>query len=229
VDVLAQFSGRNGEISILQERATGARLYHEAGVDQSYVLAGGSPGLSYVRLMKRVLTNAHDVLLFGCGGGGLATGLFRSGLQVTVVDYNPISFDIARDYFWMPEQITCVVEDMATFLQTTPNAYAAIGVDIGGPCFDYEAMFDEPACALLCRRLAEGGRIAINIASDWAEEKTAERIAICLGQAALDVWICDDVESMGGNTVIVAAARSLREEELMQTASGFQFYPRRVA
>jgi len=34
---------------------------------------------------------------------------------------------------------------------------------------------------------------------------------------------------MGGNTVIVAAARSLREEELMQTASGFQFYPRRVA
>ena len=52
MDVLARFNGRNGEISILEERGTGARLYHEAGVDQSYVLAGGSPGLSYVRLMK---------------------------------------------------------------------------------------------------------------------------------------------------------------------------------
>jgi SAM-dependent methyltransferase len=229
MDVLARFNGRNGEISVFQERATGARLYHEAGVDQSYVLADGSPGLSYVRLMKRVLTNGHDVLLFGCGGGGLATGLYRNGLRVTVVDYNPISFDIARNYFWMPGQIACVVEDMTTFLQTRPTTYAAIGVDVGGPCFDYEAMFDDPACALLCRRLAGGGRIVINIAGEWAEEETAERIATCLGWGGLDVWICDDAAPTGGNTVIVAAAQTIRERELMLTASTLQFHLRRVA
>jgi predicted membrane-bound spermidine synthase len=229
MDVLARFNGRNGEISILQERGTGVRLYHEAGVNQSFVLAGGAPGLSYVRLMKRVLANAHDILLFGCGGGGLATGLYRNGSQVTVVDYNPISFDIARHYFWMPKQVTCVIEDMVTFLQTRPTTYAAIGVDVGGPCFDYEAMFDEPSCMLLCRRLAGGGRIAINIACEWAEKKNAERIATCLGWAALDVWICDDAAPTGGNTVIVAAAQTIREEELMLTASTLQFHLRRVA
>jgi predicted membrane-bound spermidine synthase len=129
----------------------------------------------------------------------------------------------------MPEQIACIVEDMTTFLQTRPTAYAAIGVDVGGPCFDYGAMFDEQACALLCRRVAGGGRVVINIACDWAEEEIAERIATCLGWATLDVWICDDAAPAGGNTVIVAAAQTIREEELMLTASKLQFHLRRVA
>lgn len=73
MELLARFSGRNGEISIIEERATGARLYHEAGVDQSYVLPGGAAGVGYVRLMTRILEPANDVVLFGCGGGALAT------------------------------------------------------------------------------------------------------------------------------------------------------------
>ena len=47
MEVLARFSGRNGEISVIEERATGARLYHEAGVDQSYVLPGGAAGVGH--------------------------------------------------------------------------------------------------------------------------------------------------------------------------------------
>jgi hypothetical protein len=53
MEILCRFDGRNGQITIAQERRTGARLYVEEGVKQSYVLPGGSAGLDYLRLMVR--------------------------------------------------------------------------------------------------------------------------------------------------------------------------------
>ena len=49
-------------------------------------------------------------------------------------------------------------------MEKASGDYAAIGVDVGGPSFDYEATLDKRTCALLGRRLASGGRVAINIA-----------------------------------------------------------------
>ncbi len=45
MEILGRFDGRNGQITVAQERKTGARLYVEEGVKQSYVLPGGSAGL----------------------------------------------------------------------------------------------------------------------------------------------------------------------------------------
>src|SRR5215467_6293457 len=151
MEILGRFNGRNGQITIAQERGTGARLYLEEGIKQSYVLPGGSAGLDYVRLMSRLLQNASDIALFGCGGGALATELYRCGCRVTVVDDNAISFEIARRYFWMPGGVVCVSADMATFLERTSGIYGAIGVDVGGPDFDYVAVLDSPTCILLRR------------------------------------------------------------------------------
>jgi hypothetical protein len=36
MEILGRFKGRNGQITIAQERKTGARLYVEEGVKQSY-------------------------------------------------------------------------------------------------------------------------------------------------------------------------------------------------
>jgi hypothetical protein len=47
-----------------------------------------------------------------------------------VVDDNPISFEIARRYFWMPSSILCVADGMVEFLEKEPAEYAAIGVDV---------------------------------------------------------------------------------------------------
>ena len=133
MEILGRFDGCNGQITVAQERKTGARLYVEEGVKQSYVLPGGSAGLDYVRLMVRVLEGAPDIILFGCGGGALASELHNRGCRVTVVDDNPISFEIARRYFWMPSSIRCVAGGMAEFLEEGWGEYAAIGVDVGGP------------------------------------------------------------------------------------------------
>src|SRR5215813_5920448 len=94
MEILDRFDGLHGKITVVQERTTGARLYLEEGVKQSYVLPGGSAGLDYVRLMGRLLQNASDIALFGCGGGALATELYRCGCRVTVVDDNAGSTDI---------------------------------------------------------------------------------------------------------------------------------------
>jgi len=228
MQALARFSGQNGEITVLEERATGARLYHEAGVYQSYVLPGGKAGLDYVRLMTRLLCTAADVLLFGCGGGALASELHADGARVVVADNNAISFEIARRYFWMPCGIDCAVADMTTFLETRSAVYPAIGVDVGGPCFDYEAALDARACALLRRRLAPAGIIAINIACDWAEEGTPERIAGRLSAEGLDVWVCSEAPGSGRNVVIVAHDGCVRDDSIATIADLYAYRVRRA-
>jgi len=204
MEILGRFDGRNGQITIAQERKTGARLYVEEGVKQSYVLPGGLAGLDYVRLMLRVLEGAPDVILFGCGGGALASELHNRGGRVTVVDDNPISFEIARRYFWMPSSIRCVADGMAEFLEKEPGEYAAIGVDDGGPSFDYESALNAKTCALLGRRLASGGRVAVNIALDWAPGTTLVRITERLLNEGLDAKIFKEAPRKGRSALIVA-------------------------
>ena len=129
MEILGRFDGRKDQITIAEERKTGARLYVEEGVKQSYVLPGGSAGLDYVRLMVRVLEGAPAIIPFGCGGGALASEVHNRGCRVTVVDDNPISFEIARRYCWMPSSILCVADSMAEFLEKASGEYAAIGID----------------------------------------------------------------------------------------------------
>jgi hypothetical protein len=224
MEILGRFNGRNGQITIAQERKTGARLYLEQGVKQSYVLPGGSPGLDYVRLMVRVLEGAPDIILFGCGGGALASELHNRGRRITVVDDNPISFEIARRYFWMPRSIVCEVGSMTEFLERGPGEYAAIGVDVGGPSFDYEAALDARTCALLGRRLAGGGRVAINIARSWAQDTALVRIADRLSNENLDAKIFEEAPRKGRSALIVATKQA-KENEIAAIASSLGFRP----
>jgi hypothetical protein len=223
MEILARFNGRNGQITIAQERKTGARLYVEEGVKQSYVLPGGLAGLDYVRLMRRVLEGAPDVILFGCGGGALASELHHKGCRVTVVDVNPVSFEIARRYFWMPSSIRCVVGSMAEFLETGPGDNAAIGVDVGGPSFDYNHALNRRICALLGKRLASGGRVAINIARDWAEATTLAQIAGRLCDKNLEARIFEKPPRKGRSAVVVATKHPAGPNDVAVVAASLGF------
>ena len=223
MEILERFNGRNGQITIAEERRTGARLYVEEGVKQSYVLPGGSPGLDYVRLMVRVLEGAPDIILFGCGGGALASELHNRGRRVTVVDDNPISFEIARRFFWMPSSILCEAVGMTEFLERGPGGYTAIGVDVGGPSFDYDSTLDARACALLGRRLASGGRVAVNIARDWAQDTTLVRIADRLFSENLDVKVFEEPPRKGRSALIVATKQTTGTNEIAEIASSLGF------
>jgi len=103
-------SGRD-DILVLEELATGPRSCYEAGKRQSYALPGRKIGLDHLALMARLLGAGETVLLIGCRGGTLATELHHQARKVTVVDANPLRFELAQKYFWMPADIRCVTVD----------------------------------------------------------------------------------------------------------------------
>ena len=187
--VLARFYGPNGRISVVEEVGTGIRHYEEAGVSQSCVMAGGEAGVDYIRLMAELLVGTDNALLLGCGGGALASMLHRRGAKVTVVDVNPISFQLARTFFWMPSAITCVTADMRPFLRDETRSFQAIGIDVGGPRFSYDAVLDSASIAHVRRRLRPGGRVAINISCEAPDDPVPARIADKLKAQGLEVWV----------------------------------------
>jgi spermidine synthase len=220
--VLARFAGPSGEISVIEDVSTGARFYEESGVSQSSVLAGGEAGVEYVRLMAALLEGSRSALLLGCGGGALASMLHRRGSRVTVVDVNPVSFQLARTFFWMPRGIECVTADMRAFMRTQARTFDAIGIDVGGPCFSYDAVLRPATVALVRRALRNGGRVAINISCDAPDDPMPGRIADRFKAEGLDVWVyiedaqaCQEV-----NAVILASARKEAPAALAQAADG---------
>ena len=106
----------------MQDNRTGSVSYWQEEYHQSASDARGVSTADYIHAMYSFLrqARARDVLMIGCGGGTLATMLHRSGVKVTVVDLHKLSFEIARRYFHMPEEIVCRVADGIAYLKKHP-------------------------------------------------------------------------------------------------------------
>jgi SAM-dependent methyltransferase len=177
-------------------------------VAQSRVRAGGEADVAYVRLMSALLQGSRDVLLLGCGGGSLAGMLHRRGSAVTVVDLNPVSFELARTFFWMPPDIACLAADARDFLSASGRTFDAIGVDVGGPRFSYTAVLNPVAVADACRALRAGGRIAVNISLEAPDDPVPGRIADRFAAEGLAVWVLSEPpHSDEVNAVILVSDR----------------------
>jgi hypothetical protein len=217
--VLARFAGPQGEIRVLEEAATGARHYEEGGITQSRVLPGGEAGVEYVRLMAGLLAGCNRVLLLGCGGGALATMLHRLGSEVTVVEANPLSFKLARTFFWMPAGIECIAADMREIAAPPAGTVGGIGIDVGGPQFSYEGVITAAAIARLRGALREGGRIAVNISLEAPDDPIPGRIADRLAAAGLEVWaFTEPPRSDELNVVLLATAGQEKPAALVRIA-----------
>jgi spermidine synthase len=219
--VIARFSGPNGEIAVIERLSTGMRIYREGGVEQSCVLPGGESEVEYVRLMAALLARGSNALLLGCGGGALAGMLHRRGLVVTVVDSNPVSFKLARTFFWMPEGIECISGDMGAFVRTESRRFDAIGIDVGGPSFSYAAVLDPTTIAHIRGCLQDGGRIAINISCEVPNDPMPGRIAERFAHQGLEVWAFKDdpCRTNQVNAVILASARPEKARGLAAKAA----------
>jgi SAM-dependent methyltransferase len=116
---------------IVQDNATGAISYYEQSTNQSEADDTGTSLADYIHAMFFFLRQAksRDVLMIGCGGGTLATMLRRAGVAVTIVDISAASFDIARRYFHMPDDVECHIADGAAFLRRNRRVWDAIVLD----------------------------------------------------------------------------------------------------
>jgi SAM-dependent methyltransferase len=219
--LLARFKGPNGVIRVLEDPATGARLYEEGGVAQSRVLPGGEADVMYVRLMATLLARGADALLLGCGGGALASMLHRRGSRVTVVEVNPVSFQLARTFFWMPNGIECITADVREVVCAEARTFDAIGIDVGGPRFSYLKVLDQQTLARVRGALREGGRIAVNISLEAPGDPVPGLIADRLAGVGLEVWaFTEHPSSEEINAVILASARTEAPSELAAIAGG---------
>ena len=120
-----------GEIAILQSRLKGSRINYQEDWFRGEADRSGVSLAGYAHAIFGLIaqTIAREVLMIGCGGGTLGTMLSRAGRLVTVVDINPHSIAPAQQYFYLPKDVTCCVEDGASFLKQYPKRFDAIVID----------------------------------------------------------------------------------------------------
>lgn len=116
---------------IEQNNATGVVSYWRGGGHQSEADGEGVSLAEYIHMLYGLLrqADARRVLMIGCGGGTLATMLDRAGAEVVIVDIDPSSFEVARDYFGLPAHIERHVADGAAFLRRERRRFDAIVLD----------------------------------------------------------------------------------------------------
>lgn len=203
--LLGRYQGRNGAIEIVECSADGTRIYFEEDVRQSQATPDGESVFSYVKLMDELLHRAPNILVLGCGGGNLATGLVRLGKKLTIVDNNPISFMIAQKFFGLPDGLPLIVSDFRRFILDDDVLYDGIAIDVGGPDFRFDNEFDVETCDAIRARLTPGGRIGMNVlvANDF--DPVPDRIAARLAGDRLRAWIVDEQGVQDRNAIIVCA------------------------
>jgi SAM-dependent methyltransferase len=202
VRLLGRYRGRNGAIEIVECSADGTRIYFEGGIRQSQATPDGESVFSYVRLMDELLRRAMNILILGCGGGNLATGLVRLGKRLTIVDNNPISFVIAQRYFGLPDGLPLIVSDFRKFILDDQLFYDGIAIDVGGPDFRFDDEFDTETCDAIRARLTPGGRIVMNVLVANDIDPVPDRIAARLAGNRLGAWIIDEQGIQDRNAII---------------------------
>ena len=194
---------------ILRDPDTGKVSYWQKEYHQS---AGDSRGISaadYIHAMYFFLMQAQskDILMIGCGGGTLATMLFRSGVRVTVVDLHKLSIDIARDYFHMPAAIECHVADGVAYLKQHRHRHDGLVLDAFGEGGMPE-VFMQPAFFVLAksRLKPRGSLFLMNVIVDDDDDRAPDDLVRSLRRQWGKVRLLDTDGWTDRNAVIAAGA-----------------------
>jgi predicted membrane-bound spermidine synthase len=197
---LLRYEDEGRRIRISEFLYDGSRAYYENEILYTHVDAWGNNLLDYVDAMARLLEGAETVLLLGTAGGALATHLHRRGAQVTAVDNLAVTFEVARRWFHMPEQVECVHADAFDFLQSTPRRWDAVAVDIFLGADIPEALISQEFAELLVK--VAGDQIIWNVADGfWSQP--ARAIAKMLSGAGQTPRIRPAGSLIEGNTLVV--------------------------
>lgn len=87
----------------------------------------------YMHLAMALNPDAKRVLVLGLGGGAITKRFWRDypGVRVDSVEIDPVVVDVARQYFWLPEdeRSRVFVEDARRYVQSTKETYDVVIVD----------------------------------------------------------------------------------------------------
>jgi len=154
--------------------------------------------------------------MIGCAGGTLATMLSRAGIQVTLVDIDPLSFEIARRYFHMPETVNCHVRDGADFLRRTGGRYDAVILDAFAEGIIPPHLLTDRFFGLVKARLNRGGLFLVNIVVMDDDDRTPDRIARTMRKTWRQVRLLDGDGFENRNAVAMGGAvKGLKRPRLL--------------
>jgi SAM-dependent methyltransferase len=204
---------------IEQDNASGAVTYWRDSNNQSSCDAQGISLADYIHAMFGFLRQAgcRDVLMIGCGGGTLATMLHRAGVRVVMVDIDPLSFQVAREYFHMPSGIECHAADGAAFLRRRKERYDAIVVDAFADGVIPRQLLTQAFFAVAKRKLRpRRSLLLLNVIVASDDDRTPDCIARTMKTAWRNVRILDSDGWLDRNAIIAAGAvRTLKRPKLL--------------
>jgi spermidine synthase len=195
-----------GAINIFKSISTGALIYEQGGCSQSSADGNGTSIASYIHAIFGFLSQsrARRILLIGGGGGTLATMLVRARRNVTIVDINPASFDLAKRYFGLPDSVAWHVEDGKSFLRSDTASYDAIVLDAFQGDRIPAHLQSKRFFRLVHDRLAERGAVLANVHVKHDLDGCADRIAHGMSKVWKSVRLLDSEGVLGRNAIVMA-------------------------
>jgi len=129
-------------------------------------LRGNFSGSLYAYGLQRLITakgRPKSVLIWGLGAGIVARSLAEAGVQVTVIEIDPVSERLARQYFGLPASVKVIIGDARTETLNLKENYDVIVLDaFSGDTPPFHLLTRE-AFSSLRERLAPKGTIVVNI------------------------------------------------------------------
>jgi spermidine synthase len=197
-----------GDITILISRATGAVAYCHGDHYQSEADPNGISMAGYIHAIHALVaqTPSRDVLMIGCGGGTLGTMLAATGHEVTIVDIDPESIGLARQYFALPPEIECHTGDGRAFLEDSQKVFDVIIVDAFAGDKVPENLCSVPFFQLARQKLSPSGSIFLNIFVAHDLDADADRVAGRMAEAGLQVRLLDTPGRIVRNVIVMGGA-----------------------
>ena len=180
----------------------------------------------YMHLAMALKPDAKRVLVLGLGGGAITKRFWRDypGVSVDSVEIDPVVVDVARKYFWLPEdeRSRVFVEDARRYVQATDETYDIVIVDAYYSDALPFHLTTEEFLTEVKGVMAPDGVIAYNVIS--SAEGSGSDLFRSMYRTAQgvwdDIWVFpigigeDGVAETRRNIIVLATDTRVSEEEL---------------
>lgn len=206
----------DGTIQILRDRLDGSTIYYQGIGVQSRGDTQGETVLGYGRMIccLAIAAAARSALVIGCAGGTIATSLHRRGIQTVAIDTNPHAFALASRYFNLPPDLETHVADGRVFLERSTRNWDVVILDAYNDTSIPTHLSTAAFFRLVSSRLSETGLFIVNVVTQSARDRHADRIASTMIEAGLRIRLFDDTDEKGGNCLVVGGDRVLERRRL---------------
>jgi predicted membrane-bound spermidine synthase len=207
-----------GSIKVVDKISNGAsvRFYLTDGLFQDAMLQDGQSAamFSYVitSLLKQYAPDAQNILFLGLAAGIVPKDFPAPRYKTEIVEINPDSLDVARQYFGFDDKNRVVhIQDARTFVNGCRGRFDAVVFDMfhGDGVPDYLLSKEFFQQVKLCG--SKDGIIVMNIFDDQNEPEVRNAILATVNSAFSNVGYFEDVASERSvrNAFIVASNRNL--------------------